>query len=187
MLGKAKLEDHPGARVRKVPPLYQINMKSFSSPIKSIEGYNHAVVLVDNQTGYWWVYGMKTKDEMIKVVKQWYSDIANLLAKHKLVVFVRDNAGEHKSRDIKEFFESVGVRNHFSSAHEQWQNGPAAASINSIMRLARTVMVESRWGGRFWFRAAVAGMRAMQYSWSGSKLHSTRLCTENSTKGFILI
>jgi hypothetical protein len=83
--------------------------------------------LIDNQTGYQWVYGMKTIDKMIKVVKQWYSYIADLLAKHKLVVFVRDNAGKNKSKDIKDFFESVGVRNHFSSAHEQWQNGPAEA------------------------------------------------------------
>ena len=78
MLGKATLEDYPSARIRKVPPLYQINMDSFSSSIKSIEGYNHAVVLVDNQSGYRWIYGMKTKDEMINVVKQWYSDIADL-------------------------------------------------------------------------------------------------------------
>jgi hypothetical protein len=62
---------------------------------------------------------MKTKDEMISVVKRWYNDIADLWAKHKLVVFVRDNACENKSKDIKEFFESVGLRNHFSTAHEQ--------------------------------------------------------------------
>ncbi len=90
-------------------------MDSFSPSIKSIEGYNHAVVLVDNQTGYRWVYWMKTKDEMIKVVKQWYSYIADLQAKHKLVVFVRDNAVENKSRDIKDFFESMGVLNQFCS------------------------------------------------------------------------
>jgi hypothetical protein len=54
----------------------------------------------------------------------------------------------------------VGVRNHFSSAHELWQNGPAEASINSIMLLARTVMVESGFWGKFWFRAAVAGKDA---------------------------
>ena len=103
---------------------------------------------------------MKTKDEMISVVKRWYSDIADLRAKHKLVVFVRDNAGENKSKDIKEFFESVGVRNHFSTAHEQWQNGPAESTINSIMLLARTVMAESGLGGRYWFRAAMAGKDA---------------------------
>ena len=61
---------------------------------------------------------MKTKDEMINVVKQWYSDIADLRAKHRLVVFVRDNAGKNQFRDIKGFFESVRVRNHFSSANE---------------------------------------------------------------------
>jgi hypothetical protein len=160
MLGKAKLEDYPQLRVSKVPPMYQINMDSFSSSVKSIEGYNHAVVFVDKQTGYRWLYGMKTKKEMISVVKRWYSDIADLRAKHKLVVFVRDNAGENKSKDIKEFFESVGVRNHFSTAHEQWQNGPTEATINSIMLLARTVMAESGLGGRFWFRAAMAGKDA---------------------------
>jgi hypothetical protein len=48
-----------------------------------------------------------------------------------------------------EFLDSVGVRNHFSASHEQWQNGLAEAAINSIMRLASTVMAESGLGGRF--------------------------------------
>jgi hypothetical protein len=52
MLGKAKLEDYPKLQVSKVPPLYQVNMDSFSSSVKSIEGYNHAVVFVDKQTRY---------------------------------------------------------------------------------------------------------------------------------------
>ena len=34
---------------------------------------------------------------MLKVVKRWYGDIADLWAKHKLVVLMRDNAGEYKS------------------------------------------------------------------------------------------
>jgi hypothetical protein len=57
------------------------------------EGYLHAVLFADYQTGYRWLYGMKTKDETIDIVKQWYNDIA----KHKLVVFTSDNAGENKS------------------------------------------------------------------------------------------
>ena len=125
MLGKAHLEDFPQRRKKVVPPLYQINMDSFSSSVKSIEGYFHAVVIVDNHSGYRWIYGMKTKDEVIKVVKQWYSDIADLRAKHKLVIIMRDNAGENKATEIKEFFESVGVKSYFSTLHEQWRNGPA--------------------------------------------------------------
>ncbi len=54
----------------------------------------------------------------------------------------------------------MGVRNHFSTSHEQWQNGLAEAAINSIMRLARTVMAESGLGVRFWFKAVCAGKNA---------------------------
>ncbi len=96
----------------------------------------------------------------VNVVRRWYSDIADLRTKHKLVVRVRDNAGENKSQEVKEFFESKGIRNHFSTAREQWQNGPAEATINWIMLIARTVMVESGLGGRLWFRAAAAGIDA---------------------------
>ena len=106
---------------------------------------------------------MKTKDEMIKVVKQWYSDIADLRAKHKLVIVMLDNAGENKSTEIKEFFASVGVKNYFSTPHHdgQWQkNGPAESTINAIILIAPTVMVESGLGGLFWFKAATAGKDA---------------------------
>jgi hypothetical protein len=50
----------------------------------------------------------------------------------------------------------VGVRNHFSTSHEQWQNGLAEEAIDSIMQLASTVMAESGLGRRFWFKATYA-------------------------------
>ena len=34
---------------------------------------------------------MKTKDDMLKVIKKWYSDIADICEKHDLVVVMRDN------------------------------------------------------------------------------------------------
>jgi hypothetical protein len=63
-----------------------------------------AVVFVDKCTGYRWMYGMKTKDQMINVLKRWYIDIADLRTKHRLVVVVSDNASENKSQEVKEFF-----------------------------------------------------------------------------------
>ncbi len=98
---------------------------------------------------------MKLKSEILKVVKKWFSDIADLRQKHKLVIVMRDNAGENKSQVIIDFFESVGVKNYFSTAHEQWQNGLAEAAINSIMMAARTIMAKSGLGSRFWFKAAL--------------------------------
>jgi hypothetical protein len=160
MIGKSTLEDLPKLKKRALKPLGQVNMDSFSSSVTSIEGYNHAVVFADCHTGYRWVYGMKVKSDIVKVVKKWYSDIADLRQKHTLVVVMRDNAGENKSHELIEFFESVGVKNYFSTSTEQWQDGLAEAAINSIMMLSRAIMAESGLGGRFWFKSAVAGCDA---------------------------
>ena len=69
---------------------------------------------------------------------------------------MRDNASEYKSEEMMQFLESKGIRSHFSTPKEQWQNGAAESTINSIMMSARTVMAESGLGGRFWFKAAKA-------------------------------
>ena len=62
---------------------------------------------------------MKLKSDMLKVVKKWYSDIAILRQKHKLLVVMRDNAGENKSQEVVGFFKSMGVKKYYSTAHEQ--------------------------------------------------------------------
>ncbi len=159
MIGKSTLKDLPKLEDHAPEPLYQVNMDPFSSSVTSIEGYNYAVVFVDCNSGYRWVYGMKLKSDMLKVVKKWFSDIADLRQKHKLAVVMRDNAGENKSQEIVDFFESVGVKNYFSTAHEQWQNGLAEAAINSIMMAAcrkdnrggiwtwRSILVQGSIGG----------------------------------------
>ena len=94
MIGKATLEDFPKAKCQIFKPLYQVHTDSFSSSVKSIEGYNHAIVFVDSATGYRWLYGLRTKDDAIKALRKWYSDIADLRTKHKLVVLMRGNASQ---------------------------------------------------------------------------------------------
>ena len=42
------------------------------------QGHNYAVFLVNCNAGYSWIYGMKLKSDMLKIVKKWYSDIAIL-------------------------------------------------------------------------------------------------------------
>ncbi len=37
---------------------------------------------------------MKTKDDMLKVIKKWFSDIAYIRQEHDLDVVMRDNVGE---------------------------------------------------------------------------------------------
>ena len=47
MIGKSTLEDNPGEKIRADRPLKQVNIDSIPSSVVSIEGYFHAVVMVD--------------------------------------------------------------------------------------------------------------------------------------------
>ena len=92
MIGKSTLEDLPKLKDRAKEPLHQVNMDIFS--YQAIEGCFYAGILVDCNSRYRWIHCMKLKSDMLKVVKEWYSDIAILKRKHKLLVVMRDNAGE---------------------------------------------------------------------------------------------
>ncbi len=108
-----------------------------------------------------WLYGLKTKDDILKAVKKWYSDIVELSEKHTLLVVMRDNAGENKSKQIVDSLESHGIENSYRTPYEQWQNGQAELSINSLITLARSVLVKSGLGGHFWFSATMPAMDAL--------------------------
>jgi hypothetical protein len=96
--------------------------------------------------------------EILKITKKWYSDIADLRQKYQRVIFMRDNAGDTKSQDIIDFTESIWVMYGFSTPCKQWQNGLIKSALNSVMRLACTVVAESGFRGRFWFKAAATGV-----------------------------
>jgi hypothetical protein len=72
----------------------------FSSSVTSIEGHNFALIITDDCTGYRWLYGLKTKDDILKAIKKWHSDIAELRETHTVIMVMRDNAGENKSLSI---------------------------------------------------------------------------------------
>ncbi len=50
------------------------------------------------------MYGLKTKDELIGAVKQWFTEIADLQGKYQLLVVVRVLAVEKMSQEIQELF-----------------------------------------------------------------------------------
>ena len=128
MLGGSTLEDVPKLKDRATEPLHQVNMDISSSSIQSIGGYNCAVVLVDCNSGYRWIYGMKLKSDMLKIVKKWYSDIAILRQKHKLLVVMRDNTGEDKSQEV------VDLLQYFTRAMAEWTSGSSNQFSNDVVK-----------------------------------------------------
>ncbi len=75
-------------------------------------------MLTDSFGGFRWQYGLKTKDETLAVVKRWFAEIANLREKYPLLMVVRDNSWENKSKDLCDFFTDHGVKNYYSTPYE---------------------------------------------------------------------
>jgi hypothetical protein len=153
MIGKSQLNDKPESIKRAEKPLAKVNFDLISSSVTSIEGYNYCAVFTDDCSEYRWAYGLKTKDELVDAVKQWYAEIADLREKYQLLVVMRDFAGENMSQEIQDFFTDKGVKSYFSTPYESWQDGLGEAGIKSVLLLARTEMAESGLAGRYWFSA----------------------------------
>jgi hypothetical protein len=122
IIGKSQLDDKPESIKRAEKPPAKVNFDLISSSVTLIEGYNYCAVLTDDwsDSEYRWAYGLKTKDELIAAVKQWYAEIADLREKYQLLVVMRDFAGENMSHEIQEFFTDKGVKSYFSTPHEPW-------------------------------------------------------------------
>ncbi len=72
---------------------------------------------IDNQ----WTYGLKTKDELIDVVKLWYTKIADqsrIFGENINCLLMRDIPGENMTQEIQEFFTDKGVRSYFATPYE---------------------------------------------------------------------
>ncbi len=131
------------------------------------DGHSFTMVITDDCTGFRLLNclnRMKNKDEVFRVFRKWYSDIAVLRDQHNLLVVMRDCAGENKSQELNEFVESKGIQNYHSNlnplGYEQRQNGQVESSINSLKKLGRSAMVESGLWGQFWSSAAMAAKDA---------------------------
>ena len=71
MIGKAHLEVRPRSREHAKLPLERVYMDIMSSSIPSMEGYNYALVIVDDASMNLWVYGLKEKSEANATAQQW--------------------------------------------------------------------------------------------------------------------
>ena len=106
MIGKSTRQDVPGPAKRATRPLEKVTFDLIISTVTSVEGYNAAALWVDDCSGFKWLYGLKTKDEVLGAAKRWMAETANLREKYPLFVVMRDNAGENKSKEISDYFTS---------------------------------------------------------------------------------
>ncbi|GKE58200.1 putative ribonuclease H-like domain-containing protein [Tanacetum coccineum] len=99
-----------------------------------------------------WVFFLATKDETSGILKDFITGIENQI-NHRVKISRCDNGTEFKNKEINQFYEMKGVKREFSVAKTPQQNGIAKRKNRILIKVARTMLADSKLPTSFWAEA----------------------------------
>ncbi|GKD71627.1 retrovirus-related pol polyprotein from transposon TNT 1-94, partial [Tanacetum coccineum] len=144
-LGKSKKSSHqPKAEDTNQEKLYLLHM-DLCGPIR-VAGINekrYILVIVDDYSRFTWVKFLRTKDEAPKAIIKCIKNIQVHL--NAPVHNVRtDNGTEFVNQTLREFYENVGISHQTSIARTPQQNGVVERQNQTLVEVARTMLIFSK-------------------------------------------
>ncbi|GJY14979.1 putative ribonuclease H-like domain-containing protein [Tanacetum coccineum] len=134
-------------------PLQMLHMDLFGPTfVKSLMKKIYCLVVTDDFRRFSWVFFLATKDETSKILKTFITDIKNLIDLRAKVIRC-DNGTEFKNRVMNQFCEMKGIKRKFSVARTSQQNGVAERKNKTLIKAARTMLVDSKLTTTFWAEA----------------------------------
>nr|GEX17628.1 putative ribonuclease H-like domain-containing protein [Tanacetum cinerariifolium] len=112
----------------------------------------YCLVVIDDYSRFTWVFFLAAKDETSGILKSFIIRIENLVD-HKVKVIRCDNRTEFKNREMNQFCEINGIMRQFSVARTPQQNRVAERINKTLIKAARTMLVDSKLPTTFWAEA----------------------------------
>jgi transposase InsO family protein len=153
-VGKQVGAHHPHKNIMTTDrPLELLHMDLFG-PIAyiSIGGSKYCLVIVDDYSGFTWVFFLQEKSQTQETIKgflRWAQNEFGLRIKK----IRSDNGTEFKNSQIKGFLEDEGIKHEFSSPYTPQQNGVVERKNRTLLDMARTMLDEYKTPDRFWAEA----------------------------------
>ncbi|KAJ0555461.1 putative RNA-directed DNA polymerase [Helianthus annuus] len=155
--GKQTKKSHPLKKINTVSmPLERLHMDLFG-PMKhkTTFGYAYCLVVTDDYSRFSWVSFMAHKSQTPGILKDLLTMLENLYSL-KVKRIRSDNGTEFKNQVMDEFCTSKGILHEYSSRYTPQQNGVAERKNRTIIKTARTMLVESELPIQFWGEAVSA-------------------------------
>ncbi|GJX62287.1 putative ribonuclease H-like domain-containing protein [Tanacetum coccineum] len=131
-------------------PLHMLLMDLFGpTNVKSLMNKSYCLVVTDDFSIFSWVFFLATKDDTSGILKTFITEIENQLD-HKVKVIRSDNETEFKNSIMNQFCEIKGIKREFSMARTPQQNGIAGRKNRTLIKAARTMLVDSKLPTTFW-------------------------------------
>lgn len=120
--------------------------------VASLGGAKYFLLLKDDFSAYRYVYFLQNKTETCTKIKNFIT-LAENITGNKLITFRSDNGLEFINKDLKNLFETKGIRHERSCSYTPQQNGRAERDMRTIVEAARTMLHSKNMKKHFWAEA----------------------------------
>nr|GEV20294.1 retrovirus-related Pol polyprotein from transposon TNT 1-94 [Tanacetum cinerariifolium] len=112
----------------------------------------YRLVVTDDYSRYIWIFLLATKNETTCILKKFITEIENLVDK-KVKIIRCNNRTEFKNSVMNDFCAMKGIRREISVARTPQQNSIAKRRNMTLIKAARTMLVDSKLPTTFWAEA----------------------------------
>ncbi len=155
----AKSKVHPSVRKRSLTRKGEVVSLDLIVGLRGNDTYHHVLLIVDNWSGYTWVYALKTKSGAQEAVRQWLRQCQ--AAGVRVDELRMDQGGEVWNAKVQSLGTELGMKVTAAPTGQSTSNSIAERAIQSVETVARTLMHQMRVPETFWPEAFAQASYAM--------------------------
>jgi transposase InsO family protein len=150
---KSHRSTYPLSNTKALAPFNLIHTDVWGpSPIISKAGYRWYIIFVDDFSRLTWLYLLKTKEHVKEIFRIFITMIRTQFEKN-IKVIRSDNGTEYMNREVQEILQNNGIVHETSCVGTPQQNGIAEHKNRHILKIMRSLLIETNVPNIFWDNA----------------------------------
>ena len=120
----------------------------------TFSGFRYFVTFIDDYSRYCTVYLIKSKDEVISKIFQFWNYVKNQTGSFPKIIR-SDRGGEYTSLKLKNFFETCGTEIQYTVPYCPQQNGVAERKNRTLIEMVKCMLIDSGLEKCLWGEALI--------------------------------
>lgn len=152
-LGKTRRQPFPHERQSRPTRIFEVVSSDLKGPIlvPSKDGHRYYITFNCLHSTWCWITFLKQKsaEEVLEATKRFITD-AQAETGNRLAIFLSDNGSEYVNKEMRMFLLQKNIKHQRTVPYSPQQNGLAELRNQTIMAMARCILMESNLPYEYW-------------------------------------